>query len=229
MKIVVFTGAGMSRESGLRTFRDSGDGLWNGYNVEDVASLQGWWRDPEQVLRFYDMRRREVLAAKPNNGHMAVAELENEHEVVVVTQNVDDLHERAGSSRVIHLHGEVLKVRPVDDDTRVMTWHGNLQLGDVDPWSGSQLRPHVVWFGEGLPMLEEALSVAMAPDVDVLIVVGTTLNVYPAARVATDTCARHAFLVDPRPPALHLCNLTVFAEPATTGVPRVVRHIRALS
>jgi NAD-dependent deacetylase len=228
VKIVAFTGAGISRESGLRTFRDSGDGLWEGYNVQDVASLKGWWKDPAQVLSFYDMRRREVLAAQPNAGHLALAALESDHEVVVVTQNVDDLHERAGSTHVIHLHGEVLKVRPIDDESRVLSWREELHIGDLDPVTGSQLRPHVVWFGEGLPKLDEALAVALAPDVDVLIVVGTSLNVYPAAMVATETSARHVFLVDPRPPALPAANLTVFAEPASTGVPRVVQRIQAL-
>jgi NAD-dependent deacetylase len=226
MKIVAFTGAGISRESGLRTFRDSQDGLWEGYDVNEVASIKGWWNDPAKVLAFYDMRRREVLKAQPNDGHKALAELEKHHEVVVITQNVDDLHERAGSTHVIHLHGEVLKVRSVDDDERTMPWTEDLQMGDVDPVTAAQLRPFVVWFGEGLPELDGALRIACAPDVDVLVVVGTTLNVYPAALVATETCASRVYLVDPTPPTLPVPNLTIFAEPASSGVRRVVEELR---
>lgn len=229
MKIVVFSGAGISRESGLRTFRDSEDGLWEGYDVQEVASLKGWWNDPAKVLRFYDMRRREVMKAQPNRGHVALAELEIGHDVTVITQNVDDLHERAGSSRVLHLHGEVLKVRPVDDEARALPWLNDLHLGDLDPSTGCQLRPNVVWFGEGLPNLDQALDIALAPDVEVLVVVGTTLNVYPAALVATETSADKVFLVDPHPPTLAVRNLTVFAEPASTGVQRVVEEIRRAS
>lgn len=227
MKIVAFTGAGISRESGLRTFRDSEDGLWEGYEVNEVASLKGWWKDPAKVLSFYDMRRREVIAAQPNEAHKALAELERSHEVVVITQNVDDLHERAGSTHVLHLHGEVLQVRPVDDEGRCLPWREDLHLGDLDPVTGAQLRPNVVWFGEGLPALDEALTEALAPDVEVLIVVGTTLNVYPAALVATETQARRVYLVDPTPPTLPVPNLTVFAEQATTGVRRVVAQIES--
>jgi len=226
MKIVVFTGAGISRESGLRTFRDSKDGLWEGHDIMEVANIQGWWANPERVLNFYNMRRREVRGAVPNPGHLAIAELEKNHDVTVITQNIDDLHERAGSTKVIHLHGEILKVRGFgEDDTVTMDWTEDVQLGDVDPASGAQLRPHVVWFGEGLPEIERALRIAQAPDVDVLIVVGTTLNVTPASYIATETRAWRVFLVDPHPPALNLANLTVLAEPASTGVPKVLAEL----
>lgn len=225
MKIVVFTGAGISRESGLKTFRDH-DGLWEGHDVMAVASLKGWWANPALVLDFYNGRRREVLVAQPNAAHLALAELEREHEVTIITQNVDDLHERAGSSRVIHLHGELLKARPADDEEHrwVIPWTKDIHLGDGDA-VGSQLRPHIVWFGEGLPKLPEALSIALADDVDVLIVVGTTLEVYPAAMVATETKAKQVFLVDPAPPMLSVRNLTRVSEAATTGVPKVVAEI----
>lgn len=225
MKIVVFTGAGVSRESGLRTFRDSVDGLWEGYDIEEVASIRGWWRDPAKVLDFYNYRRREVRNAQPNAAHLAIAELEANHQVVVITQNIDDLHERAGSTRVIHLHGEVLKVRPEHDETRTLPWTEDLYLGDLDPVSKRQLRPFVVWFGEGLPELPRAMAEALAPDVDVLLVVGTTLNVYPAAMVATETRAQRVILVDPEPPGLAVANLEVVPQPAATGVPQVVRSL----
>ncbi|HEY0867504.1 MAG TPA: Sir2 family NAD-dependent protein deacetylase, partial [Fimbriimonas sp.] len=177
MRIVVFTGAGVSRESGLRTFRDSEDGLWEGYDVEEVASIQGWHRNPERVLAFYDMRRREVIAARPNDAHRAIAELERSHDVTVITQNIDDLHERAGSTNVIHLHGEILKVRPVDDETLTLDWTDDLMYGTVHPETGSILRPFVVWFGEGLPEIDRAIEIVQSRSVDVLIVVGTTLQV----------------------------------------------------
>lgn len=223
MKVVVFTGAGISRESGLATFRDSEDGLWNGYDILQVASIQGWWNDPAKVLDFYNLRRRDVQGAEPNAAHFALAELEQYHEVIVITQNVDDLHERAGSTRVIHLHGELLKARPENDELheRVVEWRGDIHLGDLDE-TGSQMRPHIVWFGEGLPKLEEALHVALADDVDALIVVGTTLEVYPAAMVATETRATRVYLVDPMPPTLPVRNLICYQETATEGVRRVV-------
>jgi NAD-dependent deacetylase len=228
MNIVAFTGAGISRESGLRTFRDAADGLWEGHDINEVANIRGWWANPQKVLDFYNMRRREVRAAEPNDGHLALAELEKDHRVTVITQNIDDLHERAGSSKVIHLHGEILKVRPFgEDDTRTIDWIEDVKLGDVDPSTGAQLRPHVVWFGEGLPELDRALKIALSPSVDALIVVGTTLNVYPAAYIATETRAWRVFLVDPHPPDLSVANLKIFAEAASTGVRRVLRDLES--
>jgi NAD-dependent deacetylase len=180
------------------------------------------------VLEFYNMRRREVLKAEPNVAHRELAGLENDHEVTVITQNVDDLHERAGSRNVIHLHGEVLKVRAVDDEEgNALPWTGDLVLGDLHPETGSQLRPHVVWFGEGLPELDRAMEVAMAADVDVLIVVGTTLNVYPAAFIATETKASNVFVVDPNPPDLPAPNVTYFREPASSGIRKVVEALKS--
>lgn len=222
MKIIAFTGAGISRESGLKTFRDSIDGLWEGYDIHAVASIQGWWDDPEQVLEFYNMRRREVLAAEPNAAHRALARLEEHHDVTVITQNIDDLHERAGSSHVIHLHGEVLTVRADAESYDVLEWRDDLAIGDADPTTGIQLRPNVVWFGEGLPNLDNAMDAALADDVEVLIVVGTTLNVYPAAFIATESKARRIFVVDPNPPDMPHERAVYYAEPASSGVERVV-------
>lgn len=176
--LVVFSGAGVSAESGLRTFRDS-DGLWENYRIEDVATPEAWARDPANVLHFYDLRRAHVLAAQPNTAHLAIAELERCFEVVVITQNIDDLHERAGSTHVIHLHGEILKVRSTTDPSYVTRLNGpSLQLGDHCPL-GSQLRPHIVWFGEEVPMLEVAAR--EMERADRCIVIGTSLQVYPAA------------------------------------------------
>jgi NAD-dependent deacetylase len=243
MKVVVFTGAGVSRESGLLTFRDSEDGLWEGHDVMAVASIQGWWNDPQRVLDFYNSRRRDVRNALPNAAHFALAELEKMHDVTVITQNVDDLHERAGSRNVIHLHGEVLKVRPADDsqatlkttgdwpkfdETRILEWTEDLNLGDCDS-KGFQLRPHIVWFGEGLPEIERAMEIALGDDVDVLIVVGTTLNVYPAAMIATETLANRAYIIDPDPPVLNVKGLTIVRQKASLGVRSVVDEILSKS
>ena len=177
-RIVVFSGAGVSAESGLRTFRDT-DGLWEEYRIEDVATPNAWLRDPKTVLDFYDLRRAQVIAAQPNAAHLAIADLERRFEVDVVTQNIDDLHERAGSSRVLHLHGEVLKARSTLDPTLVTHLNGpSLQWGDLCAL-GSQLRPHIVWFGEEVPLLSKAA--ALVARADRLLVVGTSLAVYPAA------------------------------------------------
>lgn len=225
MNVVVFTGAGISRESGLRTFRDSEDGLWEGYDVREVASLAGWWADPDKVQDFYNIRRREVIVAEPNDAHRAIAELEKKHRVAVITQNIDDLHERAGSTQVIHLHGEVRKVRPVDDESRLIPWDDDLHMGDLEPISGVQLRPHVVWFGEGLPELDRAMRLALSPTVNALIVVGTSLNVYPAAFIATESVAARVYVIDPNPPELKLDNVRVVCESATAGVRQVVNEL----
>lgn len=178
MHIVFFTGAGVSAESGLRTFRDS-DGLWEEYRIEEVATPEAFARNPELVLRFYDRRREQVLQAQPNAAHRTIAALEEVARVSVVTQNVDDLHERAGSTRVLHLHGEILKAQSTRDPGLVVPLDGpHLRLGDLCPL-GAQLRPHIVWFGEAVPMLEEAAAVVARADV--LVVVGSSLQVYPAA------------------------------------------------
>jgi len=177
-RIVVFTGAGISAESGLQTFRAT-DGLWEEHRIEDVASPEGWRRNPKQVLEFYNLRRRAVLAAEPNAAHRALAALEQVARVDIITQNIDDLHERAGSSRVLHLHGEILKSRSsIDDDLVFDTGGADIQLGDLCPL-GSQLRPHVVWFGEAVGDFEHAAE--LAAQADIFLVAGTSLAVYPAA------------------------------------------------
>ena len=184
-KIVVLTGAGVSAESGISTFRDNG-GLWDRYDVNDVASIDGWFRNRKLVLDFYNLRRAELEKARPNAAHLAIAALENRYEVTVVTQNVDNLHERAGSTRVIHLHGEVTKVRPeqgIYDQTYsekevIDVGYQEVNLGDKAP-NGSQLRPHIVFFGEAVPKIEKAIDIV--EDADIMLIVGTSLQVYPAA------------------------------------------------
>jgi len=177
-KLVVLTGAGMSAESGLRTFREMG-GLWEEHDVYEVASPGGWQRDRSMVLRFYNERRKQLLETRPNRGHIGLVELEQDFEVWIVTQNVDDLHERAGSSRILHLHGELRKSRSTEDPNLVYDIEGwKLEEGDLCE-KGSQLRPHVVWFGESVPAIEEAASVVSSADI--FVIIGTSMNVYPAA------------------------------------------------
>ncbi|MBK9271360.1 MAG: NAD-dependent deacylase [Saprospiraceae bacterium] len=176
-RLVILTGAGMSAESGIKTFRDA-DGLWEGHDVMEVASPQGWHRNPELVLDFYNQRRRQLLLAEPNSAHKGLVTLESSHEVQIITQNVDDLHERAGSQHVLHLHGELLKVRSTLYPHLVYDWSGDLVLGDVCE-RGAQLRPHIVWFGENVPLLEKAAELCAAADV--LVIIGSSLQVYPAA------------------------------------------------
>jgi NAD-dependent deacetylase len=219
-KLVVLTGAGMSAESGLKTFRDAG-GLWEGHNVMDVASPEGWRRNPELVLEFYNQRRRQLKNVHPNAGHVALADIENHFDVHIITQNVDDLHERAGSPDVLHLHGELFKVRSTRDENDVRNWTGDLNLGDSDE-NGHQLRPHIVWFGEMVPELERAA--ALAGEADIFAVIGTSLQVYPAAGLMQLTRPEvPVFYIDPHPaPIYGLPNpVTVFALPATLGVPRL--------
>ena len=175
--LIVLTGAGISAESGLKTFRDS-DGLWMGYDVYEVASPQGWKKDPELVLDFYNQRRKEVAKALPNAAHKGIADLEKYFNVTIITQNIDDLHERAGSKNVIHLHGEIFKMRGEKDENTFYEIKGDIHFGEKAP-DGSQFRPHVVWFGEQVPMIEEAAKVMSTADIFIL--VGTSLQVYPAA------------------------------------------------
>ena len=179
-KLVILTGAGMSAESGFSTFRDSG-GLWEKYNVEDVASPDGWERNPEMVLDFYNRLRKQLMQAKPNAGHQGLYELEHDYDVKIITQNVDDLHERAGNHNVLHLHGELMKVRPVNRENEIYTLtpeNCEIHLGDKDK-NGIQLRPHIVWFGEPVPMIEKAIE--WTEEADIFVIIGTSLNVYPAA------------------------------------------------
>ncbi|MBL7958063.1 MAG: NAD-dependent deacylase [Flavobacteriales bacterium] len=221
-RVVVFTGAGVSAESGLRTFRD-GDGLWEQYRIEEVATPQAWHRNPELVLRFYDERRAQVLAAQPNAAHLAIAALQERFEVRVITQNIDDLHERAGSKEVMHLHGDILLARSTVDPAYVTPINGpSLRLGDFCPL-GSQLRPHIVWFGEEVPLIPEAAEVFARADR--VLVVGTSLNVYPAAGLVQ--CARPTatmVLVDPKSVNVRRPGLRTIQAPASQGVPQIVRE-----
>ncbi len=222
-RIVVLSGAGMSAESGLRTFRDNG-GLWEEHRVEDVATPEAWRRDRALVLRFYNERRKALLGAQPNEGHRIIAAWENDHDVTVVTQNVDDLHERAGSTRVVHLHGELMKARSTADPSLVYPLGGwELKEGDRCA-KGSQLRPHIVWFGEDVPMLPAAAEVVATADV--LVVVGTSLQVYPAAGLVFRAPA-HALriLIDPHPPGVD--GFRVIAKGASEGLLEADALLRA--
>lgn len=219
-KLVVLTGAGISAESGISTFRDA-NGLWEGHDVTQVASPEGWRRDRELVLDFYNQRRKNVLEAEPNAGHKILVELEEHFDVQIITQNVDDLHERAGSSNVLHLHGELRKARSTKNPNYVREIEGwQLKLGDKAP-DGSQLRPHIVWFGEMVPMIEPAA--ALCTEADVFLIVGTSLAVYPAASLG-QFVPDHVpqFLVDPKRPDAYLPpQMTFIAEKATTGMVKV--------
>ncbi len=215
-KLVVLTGAGISAESGLRTFRDS-DGLWEGYQIEDVATPRAWRKNPQLVLDFYNYRRKDVLAAHPNAAHIGLAELENDFDVTIITQNIDDLHERGGSTNVMHLHGEIFKMRSERDEHLIYDIKGDIMLGDKAE-DDAQLRPHIVWFEEAVPMIEEAVPVVHAADI--FAVVGTSLVVYPAAglvTVANDTIPK--FIVDKKIPYTSAVrNVTAIEKPATEGV-----------
>ncbi|MHC6199762.1 SIR2 family NAD-dependent protein deacylase [Elizabethkingia miricola] len=193
-KIVVLSGAGISAESGIKTFRDS-NGLWENHKIEDVASPEGFARNPELVLEFYNLRRRQLSEVNPNEAHHILAELQKDFDVHIITQNVDDLHERAGSKNIIHLHGELKKVRPVNDEESIVPWEGDLNLGDLDE-NGIQLRPHIVWFGEMVPEIENAATIASTADI--LLVIGTSLQVYPAASLLHYVPAGcEIFVIDP--------------------------------
>ena len=218
MKLVVLTGAGISAESGIKTFRDA-DGLWEGHNVMDVASYEGWLRNKELVLDFYNQRRRQLKEVKPNRGHIVLAELENDFDVHIITQNVDNLHEKAGSTKVLHLHGELLKVcSDCNSEIEIMVWQEDLLLGDTDK-NGNQLRPNIVWFGEAVPALDEAVTIVQ--QADYVAVIGTSLQVYPAAGLM-HYANRNVpiFYIDPRPATIYdLQNpLEVISMNATEGV-----------
>ncbi|MEL7535122.1 MAG: NAD-dependent deacylase [Bacteroidota bacterium] len=225
-QIVVLTGAGISAESGLKTFRGAG-GLWEGYEVTEVASPQGFARNPELVLRFYNERRAQARKAQPNAGHEALVALEKHFDVQIITQNVDDLHERAGSTKVLHLHGELNKVRSVTNENYVVHTDGDIQLGDLAP-DGGQLRPHIVWFGEAVPKIVEAAQ--LMAKADIVLIVGTSLVVYPA-----NTLVEYApfgipiYVVDPNKPELYgLDNVVFIEEPGSVGVPMLVEQLAAM-
>ena len=215
-RLVVLTGAGISAESGLKTFRDS-DGLWEGYNIEDVATPRAWKKDPELVLQFYNLRRKDVLDAKPNAAHTGLAALEKDFDVHIITQNIDDLHERAASTKVLHLHGQILKMRSEKNERLLYDITGDISIGDKAE-DGAQLRPHIVWFEEPVPMIEEAITIAR--DAEYFVVVGTSLVVYPAAGLLNYApYGIPKFIIDKKIPytsSLH--NITVIEKPATEGV-----------
>ncbi len=222
--IVVLTGAGISAESGLKTFRDN-DGLWENYNVYDVATPEAWRANPTLVQEFYNQRRKQCIAAQPNIGHLALIELEKDFNVQIITQNIDDLHEKAGSTTILHLHGEITKSRSSIDPHLIYEVEGwELKMGEKCE-KGSQLRPHIVWFGEMVPAIETAQN--MVKKADYLLVVGTSLNVYPAAGLlyyANSNCK--IILIDPNPAGIESArNLTIIAEKAGTGVPKAVEII----
>lgn len=220
-KCVVLTGAGISAESGLQTFRDSG-GLWEGYRVEDVCTPEAFARSPQTVIDFYNARRRAAAAAEPNAAHFALADLERAYDVQIITQNVDDLHERAGSGKVLHLHGELNKLRSTVDENKILPWQGDQTLSDRDS-RGYPLRPHIVWFGEAVPLIEEAVRLVEAADI--VIVVGTSLKVYPAASLLH--YARFdvpVYLIDPKPNA-DVSGVEILAQTAVRGVPALVAEL----
>jgi len=222
MKITVLTGAGISAESGLKTFRDS-NGLWEGHEVMEVASPQGWAKNPILVLDFYNQRRKQLLEVNPNSAHKALAELEKEYEVFIITQNVDDLHERAGSRNVLHLHGELLKVRSTVIASTILDWKKDLDLGDICK-DGYQLRPSIVWFGEDVPEMDNAIKTVM--QTDILIIIGTSMQVYPAAGLMQYAPSNaKVFFIDPKPSIKSTDKITVIADNATIGVPKVIEEI----
>lgn len=225
-KVVVLTGAGISAESGLKTFRDS-DGLWEGYDVTEVATPRAWRKNPQLVLDFYNMRRRDALKAAPNAGHLGLAELEKDFDVHIITQNIDDLHERAGSSKVLHLHGQIFEMRSEKSEERIYAIREDILLGQLAE-DGAQLRPHIVWFEEPVPMIQEA--VPLVRSADIFVVVGTSLVVYPAAGLVD--LARPGipkYIVDKKiPPTSGIGNLVEIEQPASTGVRELQKMLAKL-
>ena len=226
-KLVILTGAGISAESGLKTFRDS-DGLWEGYNVYEVATPRGFTANPQLVLDFYNMRRKEVATAKPNAAHIGLAELENDFDVQIITQNIDDLHERAGSKKVLHLHGEICKMRSVADENTTYAIRDDIHVGDLAP-DGFQLRPHIVWFEEPVPMIELALSMVMTAEI--LVVIGTSLQVYPAAGLMNYAPPySKKFIIDKKiPETASIKNLIQIEATASEGVQQLKKLLSASS
>ncbi len=215
-RLIVLTGAGISAESGLKTFRDS-DGLWEGYDIEDVATPRAWKKDPGLVLRFYNMRRKDVLDASPNAAHKKLADMEADFDVHIITQNIDDLHERAGSSNVLHLHGEIFKMRSEKNEHEVYEIKSDINLGDTAE-DGGQLRPHIVWFEEPVPMITRAML--LMGTADILVVIGTSLVVYPAAGLVDYAPPRiPKFIIDRKIPySSSLHDVRVIEKPATEGI-----------
>ncbi|MCB0470860.1 MAG: NAD-dependent deacylase [Flavobacteriaceae bacterium] len=219
--LVVLTGAGMSAESGIKTFRDA-NGLWEGHDVMEVATPQGFAKNPALVLDFYNQRRRQLLEVQPNSAHLALAQLETDFKVTIITQNVDDLHERAGSNTIIHLHGELLKARSTHNDQDIFDWRKDIQIGDVCG-KGYQIRPHIVWFGEAVPLIEKAMEVCETADI--LMIIGTSMQVYPAASLMHYVKQNTPiYYVDPKPALAQSDNVHVFSENASTGVLKAIQH-----
>ena len=219
-KLIVLTGAGISAESGLRTFRDS-DGLWEGYDIYEVASPMGWQKNPALVQDFYNMRRKDVMNAQPNAAHIGLAKLEEHYDVHIITQNIDDLHERAGSTRVLHLHGEIIKMRSELNETELFPITGDIKMGDLAA-DGSQFRPHVVWFGEAVTMIEPAVLEIVQADIFVLI--GTSLNVYPAAGLVDYLRPGiPKYIIDKKIPPVKGADYHLIEKPATEGVEELLK------
>ena len=224
-KLVVLTGAGISAESGIKTFRDA-NGLWEGHDVMEVASYDGFLKNPELVLDFYNQRRRQLHEVVPNNAHRLLAELEQFYKVTIITQNVEDLHERAGSSEVIHLHGELFKVRSVKDESKVYEWKEDLLLSSINQ-DGHQLRPHIVWFGEAVPLMDQAVTKVL--EADVLLIIGTSLQVYPAAGLIDYAHkAKEIYYIDQNPAVTHYFQkqITIVSDTATNGVKSVFEKLK---
>ncbi len=226
-KLVVLTGAGISAESGIQTFRDT-DGLWEGHNVNDVATPEGWERNPELVMDFYNKRRAQLHTVLPNLAHEILAELEHDFDVTIITQNVDNLHEKAGSTAVLHLHGELLKVRSTISNKYILDWNKDLTFNDFDD-KGHQLRPHIVWFGEAVPELENAVSIVQSADI--LIVVGTSLQVYPAASLmnfAKEDVPVYYIDLNPAEVLDPPLNLKIIASKASKGLQTIKKDLLKL-
>lgn len=218
-KLVVLSGAGISAESGVKTFRDS-NGLWENHRIEDVASPEGFQRNPQMVLDFYNARRKQLQDVEPNEAHLLLAKLEEYFEVHIITQNVDDLHERGGSSRIIHLHGELKKARPIDSESEIIVWEKDLNLGDLNS-KGVQLRPHIVWFGEMVPEMDQAVKIAETADI--FLVIGTSMQVYPAASLIQfipDHC--EVFVIDPNLDQNFLAADHFLKTSATDGMRKLI-------
>lgn len=225
-KLVVLTGAGISAESGLATFRGGG-GLWEGHDVMEVASIDGWMQNPGLVLQFYNERRKAAAKAKPNDAHLALAKLEEKLDVVIITQNVDDLHEKAGSSQVIHLHGKLNEKRSTLTIDQVYPYDDDIQLGDFAP-DGGQYRPNIVWFGEAVPQMSTAVNALLGADC--FAVIGTSLQVYPAAGLLYEVAAQiPKFLIDPNADLTpNVPNITIIQATAVRGVPKMISDIELL-
>ncbi|MEO6070681.1 MAG: NAD-dependent deacylase [Chitinophagaceae bacterium] len=223
-KLVVLTGAGISAESGLKTFRDA-DGLWEGYDINEVATATAWKKNPALLLEFYNQRRKNVLEVKPNEAHYLLAQLEEDYEVIIITQNIDDLHERAGSTNVLHLHGEILKMRSVKNETNLYPIYNDINLNDRAE-DGGQLRPHIVWFEEAVPLMDKAIE--LVKEADLFLIVGTSLVVYPAAGLLNYVARRiPKYIVDKNiPTTTSLYNVTAIQQPATTGMKEFVSLLK---